>query len=566
MASSQLSGTRGNLITRHPDLELRGVTATGKELGRGGYGRVFQVTLQGTLFAAKEIYSMIKSSEKIKEYFFNECVYSSRLRHPNIVQLVGVYYPSPTDELPWLVMELMKSSLNALIESYAGPKGKDIPFHYKRSILVDIGQGLQFMHSKDIIHRDLSSNNILLTKDYVAKIGDLAVAKVVDPQNTQKRAQKLTQAPGTVAFMPPEALSSDSEYGPPLDVFSLGCVCIHLVSLQWPMPEAWTRLDETTNKMILVTEFQRREKYLAKFNRLPPELKILIEECLKNRPKDRPIAGDVVERLRNIKCNPLPHENDDLLQLHTSLIDCEEELAQCIREKDEKLAMIGEELAMKDEELAEKSKYFNKESPRVAQELAEKYQQLGHIVEEKDQQLAEKDQQLTEKDQQLAEKDQQLIENDQQLEQKVQQLAEKDQQLTEKDQQLAEKDQQLIENDQQLEQKVQQLAEKDQQLTEKDQQLAEKDQQLIENDQQLEQKVQQLAEKDQELEEKDQELEEKDQQLTEKDQQLAEINQQLVEMDQQLAKKTIENQRDKVFLGIPVLYRRDSLNIRHIKK
>ena len=57
-------------------------------------------------------------------------------------------------------------------------------------------------HTQSIIHRDLSSNNILLTKHLVAKISDLGMAKVIPPG-----LQKHTRAPGTVVFMPPEALS-----------------------------------------------------------------------------------------------------------------------------------------------------------------------------------------------------------------------------------------------------------------------------------------------------------------------------------------------------------------------
>ena len=51
--------------------------------------------------AATEVQKTINSSTKIM------CIHSGKLQHPNIVQLVGIYYPSPTDELPWLVMELM---------------------------------------------------------------------------------------------------------------------------------------------------------------------------------------------------------------------------------------------------------------------------------------------------------------------------------------------------------------------------------------------------------------------------------------------------------------------------
>ena len=378
------------------DLELSGVAKTGKILGHGAYGSVFEVTVFGVRFAAKEIHATISSTKNI-DYFLDECVYNSRLRHPNIVQLAGVYYPSPFDDIPWLVMELMNCSLRELIESYE-VEGKDIPFHHKQSVLVDVGQGLEFLHRKQIIHGDLSANNVLLTKGYVAKIADLGVAKAFDPKIT--RQEQLTQAPGTAAFMPPEALQSNPQYGPPLDVFSLGCVCIHLVSMKWPTPAGSKQMDETTGKTMCsqMTEFQQRKEFLVKFNQLPPELKNLVEQCLKDSPVDRPPIEDVVKSLRSIKCDPLPHDNDDILQLHTSLIECEKalvekekELAQCSKEKCKKIAEKDQHTTNKDLQLAEMTQQLQiKESLLIEKD---------HLLAVKDQQLAEKDRQLTEKDQ-----------------------------------------------------------------------------------------------------------------------------------------------------------------------
>ena len=405
----RLSGSRGTFDSLRKDLkrgvddlELLEVTKTGKILGHGAYGSVFEVTVFGTRFAAKEIHATISSTKNI-DYFLDECVYNSRLRHPNIVQLVGVYYPSLNDDLPWLVMELMNCSLRRLIEDYE-VEGKDIPFHYKRSVLIDIGQGLQFLHSRHIIHRDLSANNVLLTKGYVAKIADLGVAKAFDPKITQQ--EQLTQAPGTAAFMPPEALQNNPQYGRPLDVFSLGCVCIHLVSMKWPTPAASKQMDGTTGrvKCLQMTEFQRREEFLAKFDELPPELKNLVEQCLKDSPADRPPIEDVVESLRSIECDPLPHDDDDILRLHTSLIDCEEalvekekELDQCIKEKCKKIAEKSRQLENKDLQLAEMTRQLQNKESLLKQCNIKK----DHLLAVKDQQLAEKDRQLAEKNQQF---------------------------------------------------------------------------------------------------------------------------------------------------------------------
>ena len=87
-------------------------------------------------------------------------------------------------------------------------------------------------HHSPIVHRDLSSNNVLLTSQFVAKISDLGVAKVIQADSKKTK----TCAPGTVDFMPPEALLETPEYGPPLDVFSYGGVILHVVNQEWPKP------------------------------------------------------------------------------------------------------------------------------------------------------------------------------------------------------------------------------------------------------------------------------------------------------------------------------------------
>ena len=164
-------------------LQLNKVKSTGKVIGKGAYGRVIEVYVYGTLCAAKEIHPVLveyaspQETEAIRKSFREECIKSSRIHHPNIVQMLGVYYPTPRAKLPWLIMELMETSLKGFLEKH--DQGK-VPLHFNLSILVDIAQGLEFLHGQDIIHRDLSSNNVLLTKHLVAKIADLGVAKVIE--------------------------------------------------------------------------------------------------------------------------------------------------------------------------------------------------------------------------------------------------------------------------------------------------------------------------------------------------------------------------------------------------
>jgi len=277
-------------------LQLDGVKGTEKVIGEGAYGRVIEVSV---LCAAKEIHHVLVGSSRqeviavLKQKFLQECLHCSQLCHPNIVQFLGIYYPSKVAKLPWLVMEKMDCSLTQYLDKH---KPAEISFRVRMSILHNISLGLQYLHIHNIIHRDLSSNNILLTKQLVAKIGDLGVAKAVDPN----RKRSATQAPGTVIFMPPEALSVDPQYGKPVDVFSFGCVMMHVMTHIWPIPKDEMYFDENTGKKIARSEIERREKYLVTIQE-PMKLKELILQCLQDLPKQRPFISDVCRILQQIQ-------------------------------------------------------------------------------------------------------------------------------------------------------------------------------------------------------------------------------------------------------------------------
>lgn len=420
MASSQPTTSRDRHINRlinSEHVELRGVSITkGKEIGRGSYGTVYEVTVNGTLAAAKEMHQNIKS-ERNKQKFLDECVYNCKLLHPNIVQLLGIYYPSPSGELPWLVMELLHISLSGLIEKQS-EREKDIPFHFKLSILMDTCEGLRFLHNKSIIHRDLSSNNILLTKYLVAKIADFGLVKVL-----HKDPQVLTQIPGTPAFMPPEAFLDNPEYDSSLDVFSLGCVCIHLVSLEFPTPVPVKQLDAETGKIIQLqlTEFQRRSKYFKNIEQMP-KLKRLVEQCLMDSSKDRPAIGEIVDKLKKIHYDPLPHEKDDILQLYTSLIDCEKQFA----DKEQELAKEKDKISKQFDTLNKQCIEMDWQTAKHVQQLQVCMQQLKERYGEVVEQSKELNEQLTRNAQKIAEKDRQIAELTRQLEIYMQQLNERD--------------------------------------------------------------------------------------------------------------------------------------------
>ena len=142
-------------------------------IGKGASGKVLRGNWEGALCAVKEVHSIfqeIASEEEFTEFrdaFIEECRRSIRLRHPNIVQFFGVYFPPSSGHLPSLVMELLHCSLTSFLKT-----NSEISHKIKLSILHDISLGVRFLHtsSPPIIHRDLSSNNVLISRSYVAKI------------------------------------------------------------------------------------------------------------------------------------------------------------------------------------------------------------------------------------------------------------------------------------------------------------------------------------------------------------------------------------------------------------
>jgi len=506
-------------------LELPVVTRTSKKepIGTGSYANVYEVMVHETVCAAKEMHPILMSETK-KRAFLAECVQCSRILHPNVVQFLGIHYPSPDAQLPWLVMEFMYISLTGLIEKY---EKEDFPFHFKHSILMDTCQGIQFLHSRNIVHRDLSSNNILLTKHLIAKVSDLGVAKAIPPG-----LHRHTMVPGTTAFMPPEAVIDEPVYGLPIDVFSVGCVCVHMVSMVWPMPK-----NQVTAARTILSEIERRDYYLVKMEQ-HSSLKVLAEQCLQDAPEERPVIGDVIKRLRNINYDH-PHKDDGIIELFKCVINLEnmQSVEEQIIQKDQQLMAKDNQLMVKDRCLNQKDDVIYQKDQQLSrkdQQIRQKDEQLHQKDQERNQlvdQLRQKDQVIVEKDQQISYKDQQLKQKDQEIAKKEQRLSDKDQQLQQKDQEIINKEQRLSDKDQQLQQKDQEIAKKEQRLSDKDQQLQQKDQEMVKKDQQVSLKDQQLRQKDQQLKLKDQIITEKDQQLSHKDRMLKQKSQEISDKD-----------------------------------
>ena len=278
---------------------IEGVELTNEELGRGAYGRVIKVKYRGEYCAAKQVHSAfidegVSQEEKdgIINKFVRECQHCSITNHPNIIKFIGVYYVSRTSVLPIMVMELMDTDLTNFVENNQA----NISKIRKISILHDVSLGLKYLHTQKpiIIHRDLSPNNVMLSKQLVAKIGDLGVAKA-------DGKSRFSTAPGTLDFMPPEALERNPVYGTAVDVFSFAGIALHVLAEEWPHPLPTKQRDPVTKKFVALTEVQRRQKFIDKIPEDATILKELLERCLDDTADERPSIQEVSEMIELLK-------------------------------------------------------------------------------------------------------------------------------------------------------------------------------------------------------------------------------------------------------------------------
>ena len=221
-------------FTQLDPFKLSGVSVTRNKLGYGSYATVLELEYMGLKCAGKKIHDVLVShgaSNHTVKRFERECRLLSQIRHPNIVQFLGVYVQS-NKQVPLLVMEFLPTNLTACIDKH-GVLPKEISY----SILHDVALGLCYLHSQTppIIHRDISSNNVLLTANMTAKISDLGVASILNL--TPLQVSHMTQVPGTPAYMPPEVMVANPKYDTSIDEFSYGILMIHILCGNWPDPQ-----------------------------------------------------------------------------------------------------------------------------------------------------------------------------------------------------------------------------------------------------------------------------------------------------------------------------------------
>ena len=279
-------------------------SSIGDHLGSGSYGSVNQYIINGLKCAGKALHKSLLNFEiqgpmDFKRKFVEECKLMGNLRHPNIIQFLGVFFSESNDDIPVILMELMHTSLQNVLETYP-----NFPLSLKQRILKDVSCGMAYLHSRSppVIHRDLTASNILLNTAMVAKITDFGNSRIVTISPDQL-CKTMTCVPGTPVYLPPEAFASQPIYDSKLDVFSFGQVALFTLIQEFPMPSAPTVLDPSTKILIAVSEVQRRQIFIDKLTSLVPScpsIKELIINCLDNDPEKRPTSLEVFNTMDEI--------------------------------------------------------------------------------------------------------------------------------------------------------------------------------------------------------------------------------------------------------------------------
>ena len=423
-----------------------------ESLGVGSYGVVCKAMCDDLPCAAKILHPTLfqfttpgVTSPLLK--FKQECHLMSAIKHPNIVQYLGTYH-DPESKLPVLLMELMEESLSQFLERSHEP----LPYHTEINLCHDIALALSYLHSNDIIHRDLSSNNVLLIAGSRAKVTDFGMVKLYDMNRKKTHLTPLTLCPGAVVYMSPEALGEPPMYTDKLDSFSLGVLSVQIMTRHFPNPTNRFQIMEINDPRapsgrvwVQVPEIERRQAHIDLIDQAHPLLPVVFE-CLKDSDKERPSCHEFCGHMSAQKASPKYIESiqqsevntkskqsankgieretqqsqqiHDLQQLlHTKKIQLHSQSHQ-LQAKKEELSILH---LSKDEQLTAKDKQLQQKEAEIAA-CQQEIQQLRQLLKASDQPITQFQQDLLAKEKIIEEQKKQIQELQQQPRQRQEEM------------------------------------------------------------------------------------------------------------------------------------------------
>ena len=430
-------------------------------LGIGSYGKVCRAKCDDLPCAAKLLHETLfdpHSQRELNEMekgpvrkFEQEREFLHELRHPNIVQCLGIYYEDPSTGLPALLMELMDESLTAFLKKAAQPIRYDIQV----SICHDISLALSYLHSNGIIHRDLSSNNILLIGSVRAKVADFGMAKLSD-LNPQGSRITMSRFPGTGVYMPPECCKARPKYSEKVDCFSFGVLIIQILTRKEPEPGEKLKEVEIDHPSFPsgfietpATEVERRRDHISEIDKKHP-LRPLALMCLENEPTKRPSSQQLCEELAELKKRKEYRGSSSMIAIHESgmvqqngVPHVDGESTECVStcdvgvstEKDEVVVQLEEQVKSQRQQIEEKDEVIR---------------QCNASVEEKDEQIKAQEETIGKQDNEIRQLERRVESQQEVIQQQTQQLVAIRNSFGEKNQLVAERERKITEISQQL--------------------------------------------------------------------------------------------------------------------
>ena len=262
-----------------------------KKIGQGASGSVYvaRVKETSTSAVAREIYrthgpkgqvaikQMDLRNQPRKELIVNEIIVMKDSKHPNIVNFLDSFLQEASNEL-WVVMEFMEGgALTDIIDNNPVISEDQIS-----TICFETCKGLAHLHSQDIIHRDIKSDNVLLDRMGNVKITDFGFCAKL----TESKSKRATMV-GTPYWMAPEVVKQ-KEYGPKVDIWSLGIMAIEMIESEPPY------LNEEPLKALFLIATNGTPRLKAP-NKLSKELKSFLSVCLCVDVRSRASADELLK-------------------------------------------------------------------------------------------------------------------------------------------------------------------------------------------------------------------------------------------------------------------------------
>jgi serine/threonine-protein kinase len=196
-------------------------------VGRGGMGVVYRATdlaLDRTV-ALKVLDDELARDPAFRRRFVTESKLAASLDHPNVIP---IYAAGESDGMPFIAMRFVPGAdLRTVLRS----EGRLEPERAAR-VIAQVASALDAAHAHDLVHRDVKPANVLVTPEGHVYLTDFGLTKRVSPDTDATRTGVVL---GTLNYMAPEQIRG-STIGPYTDVYSLGCMIVHLLTGQVPFP------------------------------------------------------------------------------------------------------------------------------------------------------------------------------------------------------------------------------------------------------------------------------------------------------------------------------------------